>query len=65
MTAAAPPAAPGPPLACAPPAAPAAARSLTPVSRVLRLCLHALLLGLLALAAGRAVADAAPRAASV
>ncbi|MER5873603.1 sensor histidine kinase [Streptomyces sp. NPDC002044] len=37
-------------------------RSLTPVSRVLRLCLHALLLGLLALAAGRALADAAPRA---
>lgn len=37
-------------------------RPLTPVSRVLRLCLHALLLGLLALAAGRAVTDAAPRA---
>ncbi|MCX5193559.1 sensor histidine kinase [Streptomyces sp. NBC_00249] len=37
-------------------------RPLTPVSRVLRLCLHALLLGLLALAAGRAVADSAPRA---
>lgn len=37
-------------------------RPLTPVSRVLRLCLHALLFGLLALAAGRAVADAAPRA---
>ncbi|MFD3545542.1 sensor histidine kinase [Streptomyces sp. NPDC058655] len=37
-------------------------RSPTPVSRVLRLCLHALLLGLLALAAGRALADAAPRA---
>ncbi|MGW0393637.1 sensor histidine kinase [Streptomyces sp. NPDC003042] len=42
----------------------AAARSRppTPVSRVLRLCLHALLLGLLALAAGRALADSAPRA---
>ncbi|MGW6707501.1 sensor histidine kinase [Streptomyces sp. NPDC054956] len=37
-------------------------RALTPVSRVLRLCLHALLFGLLALAAGRAVADSAPRA---
>lgn len=37
-------------------------RPLTPVSRVLRLCLHALLLGLLALAAGRALADSAPRA---
>ncbi|GLV86489.1 two-component sensor histidine kinase [Streptomyces lavendulae subsp. lavendulae] len=37
-------------------------RSPTPVSRVLRLCLHALLAGLLALAAGRAVADSAPRA---
>ncbi|MCJ1679993.1 sensor histidine kinase [Streptomyces sp. APSN-46.1] len=37
-------------------------RPLTPVSRVLRLCLHALFLGLLALAAGRAVADSAPRA---
>ncbi|RST07539.1 pyridoxamine 5'-phosphate oxidase family protein, partial [Streptomyces sp. WAC05950] len=44
MTAAAPPAPPG---ACAPPAAPAA-RSLTPVSKVLKLCLHALFLGLLA-----------------
>ncbi|MFD8635356.1 MULTISPECIES: sensor histidine kinase [unclassified Streptomyces] len=41
---------------------PPAPRPLTPVSRVLRLCLHALLLGLLALAAGRAVADSAPRA---
>ncbi|MEV6688930.1 sensor histidine kinase [Streptomyces sp. NPDC051130] len=39
-----------------------ASRPLTPVSRVLRLCLHALFVGLLALAAGRAVADAAPRA---
>ncbi|QNE24500.1 sensor histidine kinase [Streptomyces sp. INR7] len=58
MTAAAPPAPPG---ACAPPAAPAA-RSLTPVSKVLKLCLHALFLGLLALAAGRAAADSAPRA---
>ncbi|MER5778615.1 sensor histidine kinase [Streptomyces sp. NPDC002039] len=37
-------------------------RPLTPVSRVLRLCLHALLFGLLALAAGRAVADDVPRA---
>ncbi|CAM5622197.1 two-component sensor histidine kinase [Streptomyces avidinii] len=37
-------------------------RPLTPVSRVLRLCLHALLFGLLALAAGRAVADSAPLA---
>ncbi|MFI7355031.1 sensor histidine kinase [Streptomyces avidinii] len=37
-------------------------RALTPVSKVLRLCLHALLFGLLALAAGRAVADSAPRA---
>ncbi|MEV6955952.1 sensor histidine kinase [Streptomyces sp. NPDC051183] len=36
-------------------------RPLTPVSRVLQLCLHALLFGLLALAAGRAVADSAPR----
>ncbi|MFG2616051.1 sensor histidine kinase [Streptomyces sp. NPDC048507] len=40
----------------------AAARPPAPVSRVLRLCLHALLLGLLALAAGRAVAGGAPRA---
>ncbi|MET9883012.1 sensor histidine kinase [Streptomyces sp. NPDC006430] len=39
-----------------------APRPLTPVSRVLRLCLHALLLGLLALAAGRAVTDSAPHA---
>ncbi|WP_405977876.1 sensor histidine kinase [Streptomyces sp. NBC_00158] len=37
-------------------------RSLTPVTRVLRLCLHALLLGLLALACARAVADSAPHA---
>lgn len=41
---------------------PAASRALTPVSKVLRLCLHALFLGLLALAAGRALADSAPRA---
>ncbi|MFD7256935.1 sensor histidine kinase [Streptomyces sp. NPDC059874] len=41
---------------------PPASRPLTPVSRVLRLCLHALLFGLLALAAGRAVADSAPLA---
>ncbi|WP_051807216.1 sensor histidine kinase [Streptomyces sp. NRRL F-2664] len=59
MTAATPPAPPG---ACAPPAAPAAARPLTPVSKVLTLCLHALLLGLLGLAAARAVADSAPGA---
>lgn len=70
MTAAAPPVPPG---ACPPPpgsvatpvTAPAnasAARPLTPVSKVLTLCLHALLLGLLVLAAGRAVADSAPRA---
>ncbi|MBT2454621.1 sensor histidine kinase [Streptomyces sp. ISL-86] len=39
-----------------------ASRPLTPVSRVLRLCLHALFFGLLALAAGRAVADSAPHA---
>lgn len=39
-----------------------APRPLTPVSRILRLCLHALLFGLLALAAGRAVTDSAPRA---
>ncbi|MET3986773.1 sensor histidine kinase [Streptomyces sp. PvR034] len=44
----------------APPAA--TGRALTPVSRVLRLCLHALLFGLLALAAGRAVTDSAPGA---
>ncbi|RSS47754.1 sensor histidine kinase [Streptomyces sp. WAC07061] len=37
-------------------------RPLTPVTRVLRLCLHALLLGLLALASARAVAGSAPRA---
>ncbi|MEU9088235.1 sensor histidine kinase [Streptomyces sp. NPDC048357] len=37
-------------------------RALTPVSKVLRLCLHALLFGLLALAAARAVTDSAPRA---
>ncbi|MCX4528835.1 MULTISPECIES: sensor histidine kinase [unclassified Streptomyces] len=37
-------------------------RPLTPVSRVLRLCLHALFLGLLALAAGRAVTGSAPGA---
>ncbi|MBT2467329.1 sensor histidine kinase [Streptomyces sp. ISL-66] len=43
-------------------AAAARDRPLTPVSRVLRLCLHALLFGLLALAAGRAVTDSAPRA---
>ncbi|MFF1558229.1 histidine kinase [Streptomyces sp. NPDC058279] len=39
-----------------------ASRQLTPVSRVLRLCLHALFFGLLALAAGRAVTDGATRA---
>ncbi|MER5485677.1 sensor histidine kinase [Streptomyces sp. NPDC002812] len=55
-----------PPAAAALPAPPSPAapgvRTLTPVSRVLRLCLHALLFGLLALAAGRAVADSAPQA---
>ncbi|MFF4579419.1 sensor histidine kinase [Streptomyces sp. NPDC001389] len=40
----------------------APSRPPTPVTRVLRLCLHALFAGLLALAAGRAVADSAPRA---
>ncbi|MFI5981932.1 sensor histidine kinase [Streptomyces sp. NPDC051555] len=44
------------------PAPAATGRALTPVSRVLRLCLHALLFGLLALAAGRAVTDSAPGA---
>ncbi|MCX5010849.1 sensor histidine kinase [Streptomyces sp. NBC_00555] len=44
------------------PPVPPVSRALTPVSKVLRLCLHALLLGLLALAAGRALADSAPRA---
>ncbi|MEU7550827.1 sensor histidine kinase [Streptomyces sp. NPDC044571] len=39
-----------------------APRPLTPVSLILRLCLHALLFALLALAAGRAVTDSAPRA---
>ncbi|MBT2481161.1 sensor histidine kinase [Streptomyces sp. ISL-94] len=58
MTATAPAPAPVP----APAPAPSASRALTPVSKVLRLCLHALLLGLLGLAAGRAVADSAPRA---
>ncbi|MDK9494958.1 sensor histidine kinase [Streptomyces katrae] len=37
-------------------------RPLTPVTRVLRLCLHALLLGLLALASARAVAGSDPHA---
>lgn len=40
-------------------------RPLTPVLRVLRLCLHALLAGLLALAAVQAVADGAPHAHAV
>ncbi|MEU3315653.1 sensor histidine kinase [Streptomyces sp. NPDC006662] len=40
----------------------APARPLTPVTRVLRLCLHALFAGLLALAAARAVTGSAPRA---
>ncbi|MEV7616390.1 sensor histidine kinase [Streptomyces sp. NPDC089799] len=44
----------------APSGASGAPRALTPVSRVLRLCLHALLLGLLALACVRALADRAP-----
>ncbi|MFJ6792756.1 sensor histidine kinase [Streptomyces sp. NPDC091268] len=56
------PAAPGPGPAARPGPGPASSRPLTPVSRVLRLCLHALLFGLLALAAGRAVTDSAPRA---
>lgn len=56
------PAAPAVPAVTAAPPVPPASRALTPVSKVLRLCLHALYLGLLALAAGRAVADAAPRA---
>ncbi|MFF8267811.1 sensor histidine kinase [Streptomyces sp. NPDC016562] len=43
------------------PRPPRAPRALTPVSKVLRLCLHALFLALLALAAGRAVAGSAPR----
>ncbi|MFG2292427.1 sensor histidine kinase [Streptomyces sp. NPDC048603] len=42
------------------PALPPPARALTPVSRVLRLCLHALLSGLLALACARALADRSP-----
>lgn len=50
-----------PPVLPVPPV-PAVPRPLTPVSTVLRLCLHALLLGLLALAAGRALAGSAPRA---
>ncbi|WP_307865669.1 sensor histidine kinase [Streptomyces montanisoli] len=40
-------------------------RTLTPTPRVLVWCLHLLVAGLLALAAGRAVADGAPRAALV
>ncbi|MEW2631429.1 sensor histidine kinase [Streptomyces sp. NPDC048389] len=40
-------------------------RALTPVVRVLRLCLHALLAGLLALAAVRAVTGGAPQAYAV
>ncbi|NXY94898.1 sensor histidine kinase [Streptomyces sp. BR123] len=40
-------------------------RPLTPVSRVLRLCLHALLAALLVLAAGRAVAHSVPAAGAV
>lgn len=52
------------PLSPEPPAAlsaPAAALTLTPVLRVLRLCLHALLAGLLALAAVKALAVGGPR----
>ncbi|MET9323035.1 sensor histidine kinase [Streptomyces sp. NPDC003038] len=41
---------------------PPASRPLPPVSKVLRLCLHALFFGLLALTAGRAVTDSVPRA---
>lgn len=40
-------------------------RSHTPVTAALRLCLHALLLGLLALVAVRAVGEAAPHAGAV
>ncbi|SDM36726.1 sensor histidine kinase [Allokutzneria albata] len=43
----------------------AAAPALTPTSRVLDWCLHLLIVGLLVLAAGRAVAAGAPRAAVV
>lgn len=60
MTAA--PPSPAPARTAADPSAAAAGRTLTPVSRVLRLCLHALLFGLLALAAARAVTDSAPLA---
>ncbi|WP_078607017.1 sensor histidine kinase [Streptomyces flavidovirens] len=42
-----------------------ASRPLTPVLRALRLCLHALLGGLIALAAVKAVADDAPHASAV
>ncbi|GAA0313401.1 sensor histidine kinase [Streptomyces polychromogenes] len=48
-------------MSSAPSPAPAP-RAPTPVTRVLRLCLHALFAGLLALAAGRAVAGSSPRA---
>ncbi|MEU9039802.1 sensor histidine kinase [Streptomyces sp. NPDC048352] len=49
-------------MSAAPPPRPRPSRALTPVSRVLGLCLHALLFGLLALAAARAAAGPAPRA---
>ncbi|MCX5375028.1 sensor histidine kinase [Streptomyces sp. NBC_00091] len=49
-------------MSAAPPSPTLPARTPTPVSRVLRLCLHALLLGLLALASARAVTGSAPRA---
>ncbi|MFJ7263236.1 sensor histidine kinase [Streptomyces globosus] len=53
---------PAPPPAPAPPA-PLGGRPLTPVARLLRLCLHGLLAGLLVLAAGRAFAENSPHAA--
>ncbi|MGW6269014.1 sensor histidine kinase [Streptomyces sp. NPDC055060] len=47
------------------PKTPAGSHRTTPVALALRLCLHALLAGLLALAAVRAVADGAPHAGAV
>ncbi|MFE2309522.1 histidine kinase, partial [Streptomyces sp. NPDC059411] len=60
MTAA--PPSPAPARTASDPSAAPVGRALTPVSRVLRLCLHALFFGLLALAAARAVTDSAPLA---